>query len=245
MKGTCRSVLATLAILAIMAPLHAAAAEKSVIIGFHNQPGQAEHALLQGFGGNVRRQFTRIRATAARVPEEMLTRLRANPKVAYVEDDTPTALAEPVSGDSEADNAWGVARVGALALHARGNLGQGVKIAALDTGIDASHPELAASYHGGVNLIDPASPPLDDSWNGHGTHVAGILAAADDGIGVVGVAPAAELYAVKVSDGSGYGTVSDLIAGLEWAIANQIDIVNISLGTATPSLALEQACQTA
>lgn len=247
MRGTRQAVLAILTILTILTPLHAAAAERGVIIGFHQQPGANEHALLRCLGGKVKRQFTTIRATAARIPEEALAKIKANPKVAYVEEDAPIALVETLSGTLEEDNSWGVARVGSLALHARGNFGQGVKIAVLDSGIDATHPELAASCRGGVNLVYPESPdnPADDSWDGHGTHVAGILAAADDGTGVVGIAPAADLYAVKIIGGSGSGTISDLIAGLEWTIANQIDIANISLGTNAPSLALEQACQAA
>ncbi|MCM2263982.1 MAG: S8 family peptidase [Desulfuromonadales bacterium] len=247
MRGTRQTVLAILTILTILMPLHAAAAERGVIIGFHKQPGASEHALLHGLGGKLKHQFTTIRAAAARIPEEALAKIKANPQVAYVEEDAPIALVEPLSGSIEEDNSWGVARVGALALHAQGNFGQGVKIAILDSGIDATHPELATSYRGGVNLVYPESPdsPADDSWDGHGTHVAGILAAADDGSGVVGIAPAADLYAVKIIGGSGSGTISDLIAGLEWTIANQIDIANISLGTNAPSLALEQACQAA
>ena len=219
-----RVLLAMLTILTILPPLHAAAAEREVIIGFHEKPGPDEQALLHGLGGQVRRQFTVIRATAARIPEEALAIIKTNAKVAYVEEDAATTLVESLSGSSEEDNSWGVARVGAFSLHAQGIVGQGVKIAVLDTGIDGAHPELAASYRGGVNLVNPESAvPEDDSWNGHGTHVAGILAAADDGTGVVGIAPAAELYAVKVVDGSGFGEISGLIAGLEWAIANQVE----------------------
>lgn len=247
MQGTRQTVLAMLTILTILTPLHAAAAERGVIIGFHKQPVASDHALLRGLGGKVKRQFTTIRATAALIPEEALAKIKTNPRVAYIEEDAPITLVETLGGTIEGNNSWGVARIGALALHAQGTFGQGVKIAILDSGIDATHPELAASYRGGVNLVDPESPdsPTDDSWNGHGTHVAGILTAADDGTGVVGIAPAADLYAVKVIGGSGGGTISDLIAGLEWTIANQIDIANISLGTNTPSLALEQACQAA
>jgi subtilisin len=246
MRGTRTAILTILAIMAMLAPLAATAAEKGVIIGFHERPGLAEHTLLRGFGGKIKHQFTMIRAIAARMPEDTLDKLRTNPQVAYVEEDAMTALAETVSDSSAPDHSWGIARVGAPGLHALGNFGQGVRIAVLDTGIDATHPELAASYRGGINLVTPGlTEPLDDSWNGHGTHVAGILAAAADGSGVTGMAPAAELYAVKVVDGGGFGEISGLIAGLEWAIAHQIDIVNISLGSKVPSLALEQACQAA
>lgn len=242
---TRQAVLAIITTLTILTPLHAAADDKAVIIGFREKPGPVEHSFLQNLGGKVKHHFIVIQATSARVPEEAIAKIRANPKVAYVEEDAATALVESLSDGTEEDNSWGAFRVGALLLHAQGIVGQGVSIAVLDTGIDASHPELATCYRGGVNLVNPETPALDDSWNGHGTHVAGILGAADNGSGVVGIAPAADIYAVKVVSGSGFGDVSDLIAGLEWAIANQIDIVNISLGTKVPSLALEQACQAA
>lgn len=238
------ALLATFLLLTMLIPMRAAAAERAVIIGFRLPPGRAELDLLRGLGAKVRRPLAMIRATAALVPEEAMAKLKAQPQVAYVEPDAPTALAEPLSTSSEQTESWGVGRVGALALHAQGNFGQGVKIAVLDTGIDPTHPELTNCYRGGINLVTPELPaPLDDSWNGHGTHVAGILAAAGNGSGVVGVAPAAGLYAVKVVDGSGYGTVSDLVAGLEWVAANRMDIANISLGTSSPSLALEAACR--
>jgi len=243
---TRQAILAIITTLTILAPLHATADDKRVIIGFREKPGPGEHTFLQSLGGEVKRHFSVIQATAARVPEAAIAKIMANPKVAYVEEDAATALVESLSDGTEEDNSWGASRVGAVLLHSQGIVGQGVSIAVLDTGIDASHPELATCYRGGVNLVNPEIPaPVDDSWNGHGTHVAGILAAADDGSGVVGIAPAADIYAVKVVSGSGFGDVSDLIAGLEWAIANQIDIVNISLGTKAPSLALEQACQAA
>ncbi|SFR18261.1 Subtilase family protein [Desulfoscipio geothermicus DSM 3669] len=101
----------------------------------------------------------------------------------------------------------------------------------MDTGIDLSHPDLLANIKGGYNAIKPNKSPADD--NGHGTHVAGIIAAVNDNIGVVGVAPQAELYAVKVLSANGSGYLSDIIEGLEWCITNNMQVINMSLGTSS------------
>jgi len=88
--------------------------------------------------------------------------------------------------------------------------------------------DLAANIAGGYNALDPGQPPEDD--NGHGTHVAGIIAAAANGTGVVGVAPQVSLYAVKVLDGRGEGYYSDIIKGIQWCMENGIQVINLSLG---------------
>jgi subtilisin len=100
-----------------------------------------------------------------------------------------------------------------------------VDVAVLDTGI-AAHPDLDIA--GGYSCLGPSS--ADD--NGHGTHLAGTIGAVDNAIGVVGVAPGARLWAVKVLDGQGNGTWSSVICGLDWVYANRgtIDVVNLSLG---------------
>jgi len=125
---------------------------------------------------------------------------------------------------------WGVNRIDAELAWPQ-NTGQGVKVAVLDTGIDLSHPDLLANIKGGYNAIKPNKSPADD--NGHGTHVAGIIAAVNDNIGVVGVAPQAELYAVKVLSANGSGYLSDIIEGLEWCITNNMQVINMSLGTSS------------
>ncbi len=107
--------------------------------------------------------------------------------------------------------------------------GVGVKVGVIDTGIDLHHPDLRSNIAGGHNVLNPGRDPADD--NGHGTHVAGTIAAADDDIGVAGVAPQAKLYAVKALDRFGIGYLSDLIEALDWCIKNGIAIVNLSLGT--------------
>ncbi|HAU89113.1 MAG TPA: hypothetical protein DCW72_02440, partial [Elusimicrobia bacterium] len=101
---------------------------------------------------------------------------------------------------SEKEIPWGVRRVnaaGAWDLTA----GRGVKVAVVDTGVDYNHPDLAPNYKGGYNAVTPGASPLDDQ--GHGTHVSGTIAAVKDNNGVVGVAPAVDLYGVKVLDKNG------------------------------------------
>lgn len=126
----------------------------------------------------------------------------------------------------------------------RVNNGKGVKVAILDTGIDLQHPDLVENIKGGVNIIDPARRPQDD--NGHGTHIAGVIGALNNQFGVVGIAPKVSLYAVKVLDASGSGMITNLIKGIEWAIAHRMHILNISIsgGKIIPP-ALAQAIQAA
>jgi len=220
------------------------AVDKNYIIGFKQPPGQVEKGILKDHGGKVKRQFGLLKAMAASVPTDAVAKLKKNPKVAYVEEDQTVMLVEPILGGVEYENAWGVARIGAAQAHSQGITGAGIKVAVIDTGIDYSHPELAGNYKGGVNFIT-AADDYDDSYNSHGTHVAGIIAAASNDTGVIGVAPAAELYAVKVLDGAGFGPTSSLLAGIEWAILNDMDIANISIGYSEYSQAMDDACQLA
>lgn len=122
---------------------------------------------------------------------------------------------------------WNVTRV--LGGHPRSSDGEGVKVGIIDTGIDLHHPDLKENIKGGINVLSPSLPPQDDY--GHGTHVAGIIGARHSKTGIVGVAPAVSLYAIKVQDRFGRGTLGTLIRGIEWAIRNRMHILNISLNS--------------
>ncbi len=137
---------------------------------------------------------------------------------------------------------WGVSYVRAPAAWSRSR-GQGVRVAVVDTGVDLRHPDLQARLAGGYNALRPGRDPADD--NGHGTHVAGTAVAADDGGGVVGVAPEASLFAVKVLDGFGGGLLSDLVDGLHWCLAQGIQVVNMSLGTDSSNATFAEAIRRA
>ena len=113
--------------------------------------------------------------------------------------------------------------------------GEGINVAVLDTGIDWNHPDLKDAYAGGVNILDETKTPMDD--NKHGTHVAGIIAAAQNEFGVVGVAPGVKLWNVKVLDIEGSGYDEYTAAGIDWVVEKQRTsggrwVINMSLGAA-------------
>lgn len=122
---------------------------------------------------------------------------------------------------------WGVQRVGAPPVWAHSR-GRGVRVGVLDTGCDIRHPDLARNIWGGINLLE-AGDPTDD--NGHGTHVTGILAAMDNEEGVIGAAPEARLYIVKLFDHTGFGRIVDIVRALQWCMDEELQVVNMSFGT--------------
>ncbi len=132
---------------------------------------------------------------------------------------------------------WNIKMVKAHRAWARGYDGYRVKVAVLDTGIDYNHKDLCV--YGGVDFSGSESY-MD--YNGHGTHCAGIIAAREHRKRIVGVAPRAKLYAVKVLDDKGYGNTSNIIAGMEWCVNNGIQVASMSLGGAhAPSVAYRNA----
>lgn len=195
------------------APALEQAGRVDVLILFASHPGAADVDEVRRLGGNIKHAYRIVPAVAASLPGPAVEALRRNPRVMAVDPDVEiTAL------DVELDNAWGVKHIGAGSVHAAGNKGAGVTVAVLDTGIDYDHPDLDANYLDGYDFVNGDADPLDD--NGHGTHVAGTIAAEDNDVdsGVVGVAPQARLIALKVLGASKTGSFSDVVAALEWLV---------------------------
>src|SRR5689334_7529098 len=239
--------------IAISGPGLAAAASAAgdapvkAIVTYKGKPGATEKAAVKALGGKVKHAYTLINGMAVDIPAKNVEKLRESPKVTTVEHDaTVTALEPTVSqastGDFEYDNAWGVAAIGTKFVHDAGITGQGVKLAVIDTGIDYIHdvppdvdPEFLHNYKGGYDFVNNDADPMDD--NGHGTHVAGIVAAEADSF--KGVAPHATLYAYKALNSAGSGVESDIIEAIERTVdpdedgddADRLDIVNASLGS--------------
>lgn len=205
-----------------------------VLIGFTELPGPAQEALVRDAGGDIHHRYHLIPAIAATVPVTALSGISRNPNVTIIE---PDGLVRAI--DAELDNTWGVKRIGSGIVHDGGNRGEGVKVAIVDTGIDCSHPELAPNCMGGIDIVNNDNDPYDD--HGHGTHVAGTVAAKDDDSGVVGAAPNALLYGVKVLSASGSGWWSDVAAGIEWCVDNGIQVTNNSYGGSTGGSLLQSA----
>ncbi len=221
---------------------------RKVLIGFHpvvgsNRP-QTLAEVIRSAGGQGDHSYHLLPVVLATMSDETLDSIRNRPEIAYVERDRrvhATAQETP----------WNIGRIGADRVWAAEygcTSGAGIDVAILDTGIDADHPDLSVA--GGINctgniLKDGSTRRAD--WTdkeGHGTHCAGIVAALNNSLGVVGVAPQVRLWAVKVlaDDRSGY--VSDVIQGLEWCVDNGIEIVSMSFAGEF-SQALGEACDAA
>lgn len=226
---TSKPLLLTLGLLLFLPGL-VRSEERSVIVCFKRQPGRYEHALIHRAGGKVCRCHQLIPAMTATLPVKEIEKLRKNSRIAYVETDAIYTIGTAsVQAGSELDNSWGVPHIFADRAHAAGNKGRGVKIAILDSGIDYTHEDLDDNYLGGYDFVFDDNDPYDDNFQSHGTHVAGIIAAEANGFGAVGVAPEADILAVKVLDGAGFGTEDWIIAGIDWAVQNGADIINLSI----------------
>ncbi len=201
----------------------------------------AAQSLLNPSSGRLDFTFDyALKGFSARLPRDSLEALRNDPRVAHVEPDIEMRALGQILPK-------GVDRIDADAAGLRAPI-EGVDervdvdIAIIDSGIDGSHPDL--NVVGGYNATGGSTANWSDG-NGHGTHVAGIAAALDNGIGVVGVAPGARLLAVKVLGSNGYGSLSNIIKGIDWvtAHASEIEVANMSLGGQGVSAIYRQAIQ--
>src|SRR3954469_8757552 len=123
---------------------------------------------------------------------------------------------------------WGLDMINADAAHAT-STGSGAVVAVIDTGVLASHEDLAGRLLPGYDFVDNDSDPNDG--NGHGTHVTGIVAADEgNGLGIEGVAPGAKVMPIRVLDDDGNGTGEKVAKGIDYAVAHNADVINLSLG---------------
>jgi len=222
---------------------------------------------LIGTTGGAQRHVTALRnarvmdpvdLVAADLTDDEAAALRQSPNVRYVSRVVPRSISgtlrrlppvavndSPLTANQEVP--WGVDKVHARDVWPTGR-GAFVNVAILDTGIDRTHPDVAGNVAGTYDTFAQTYTAADD--NGHGTHVAGTIAAADNNIGVVGVAPEAKIWAVKVLDASGNGSDETVIAGLAQVMKWKQTfggnwIVSLSLGAVDPSVPEQDAFQKA
>ncbi|MGE4554845.1 MAG: S8 family peptidase [Candidatus Paceibacterota bacterium] len=200
----------------------------------------AKETLINKFGGVKIKDLPLINGKGVLLSKKAEIALRQQSEVLRIDDDVEVfALAKPIKTKKIRKPQppevlpWGIDRIEAEKIW-NITTGDPIKVAIIDTGIDLTHPDLKNNIKGGYNAIFPSRSAKDD--NGHGTHVAGIVAALDNEIGVIGVGPKIDLYAVKVLNASGSGYLSDIIEGLEWVIKQKNIqggdwVINMSLGT--------------
>lgn len=219
-----------------------------VIVVFYTTP---DVNLLSQYG-EVDTVFEYIPAAVVTIPTLSIDTLSENPQVKYIQPDDYIHYVDPPSWSNVYQPAqvlpWGVDRIDAERAW-RISTGEGVKVAVVDTGIDRDHPDLLRNIHGGFNAIAPTpqypDPDDFDDDHGHGTHCAGIIGAVNNSIGVVGVAPDAWLYGVKVLDSSGSGYLSDCVEGIEWCIKKRMQVISMSWGSYSHYPILEEVCKAA
>ena len=235
-------VLVTLVALLVPA-LAAAAAPERYIVTFDSADHAAAAQQIAKLGGTKVKDLWIIDGAVFKLPSKAAAgKVRALAGVKTVELDVVQYAykGKPVPPAPVQGIPWGVGKIEAPFVWSSYLLrGAGVNVGIIDTGIDIDHPDLAANVKGGWNCI--AETVNFDDDNGHGSHVAGTVAGIDNTIGVIGVAPSANLYGIKVLNRSGRGTTSDIIEGMQWAIDHDLDVINMSLGTSSYVAAYEDA----
>ncbi|MEM2760583.1 MAG: S8 family peptidase [Nitrososphaerales archaeon] len=198
-----------------------------VLIGFKGEPDVYDEQGVMAMGGDIKYVFEYVNVTALRLPKSAIKMMENNPNVSFIEPDGKVTIMEHTSTVPEYQKSWGVDHIQADKVHNKAK-GNGVNICILDTGIDYNHPDLAGRFQVGKDFVNGDDDPLDD--NGHGTAVSGVASAILNGAGVVGAAPEANLYVGKVLNQAGSGFFSDVIAGIEWCVQNNVKIINMSFG---------------
>ncbi|ELZ21945.1 peptidase S8/S53 subtilisin kexin sedolisin [Haloterrigena salina JCM 13891] len=209
--------------------------------------------VVEAVGGTTVLEFDNFDFVVAEVPSTGLDQLRQDRRVATVEEDDETGIPSDWSpslsdifgspGGSDCSThpdqrpSWGVERIGADAVEPDGS---GVDVGILDTGIQSDHCSLEVA--GGRNFTADGTAGDYEDRHGHGTHVAGVAGALDNDRGV---APGANLYAVKVLGDDGSGRYSELIAGIDWCMSNDVEIISMSLGGDAESSTLARAIEEA
>jgi Subtilase family/Peptidase inhibitor I9 len=197
-------------------------------------PGTLTDRLATALGFTPTQRYSHaIEGFAAPLSDGVVAALRADPKVAFVAPDRPATVIDAVplvKGDSAPPGVRRIEAAGTTVVQET----SAVPVAVIDTGVDIDHPDL--TVRPGTNCMG-SGPPDDD--NGHGTHVAGTIAARNNGTGVTGVAPGTTVFAVKVLDAQGSGGWSSIICGLDWIVGtrtdsdptNDVGVANLSLGS--------------
>lgn len=246
------SIFAILA--ACVAPPSDTVEKRYIVVGDESLDLGSE---ILAVGGTPERDLAAVHTCTAMLTADAASELMARDGVLIVEEDRIVSLGKPekcpgfpnCEGDgggedpppapSSQSTPWGIVQTGADTVSVTG---AGIKVVINDTGIDPNHPDL--DVVDGINFSSRRRGKWKDD-NGHGTHVAGTVAALDNTTDVVGMAPDALLYACKSLDRNGSGWMSNIISCIDWAVTQDADVLNMSLGASSGSNALQSACNDA
>lgn len=221
--------------------------EKEVIVLYKNEEGKN---LALESGMKVDETLENLKMITGEMRAEDIKKLEKDKNIIAIEENIPLQVigrdtlqpVNHVSYPKDADVNWGLDAMNIKDAWTDGYTGKGVKIAIIDSGID---PHSDLNIAGGISMIEEEGENNYRDIDGHGTHIAGIIAGKLDGKGVAGLAYDSEIYAVRVMNNEGKVYVKDVVEGIEWAINNGIDIINLSLATSQNSTTLEQAIKKA
>ena len=232
----------TAALLATAMPFAAIAAPgsgASYLVGLRDGNGAKN---LRAAGFNVAAEFGRERAAQVITDAAGVARLQRNPNVTYVEADRLVQANANFTDSGEIP--WGLDAVDAPDAWST-TTGEGITVCILDTGFDFSHPDFDQSkVVGSANFVNDGHRTAQDG-NGHGTHVAGTVAARLNGTGVAGVAQGVNLLIARVLGDDGVGSTSGVVRGVNWCVDEGADILSLSLGSDEGSRTEERAFQAA
>lgn len=214
----------------------------------------------KGKSGNakVTRSFKTVyNGVSMKLPASEVESLLQSDVVKAIHKNAEFTIEPPVKSELEEEQAStkrveSIPFLGVDKLHNEGITGKGVKVGVIDTGIDYTHPDLKDVYKGGYDLVDNDNDPMEttyDDWKksgrpevdqnlsfyytNHGTHVSGTIAGQAEntsGVAVKGIAPDAEVYGYRVLGPYGTGELNDILAGIERAVTDGMDVINLSLG---------------
>ena len=192
--------------------------EERVIIIYKDNVKKTDKDNLEKKGGKIKTLLDKIHGVAVQIDQAKLEEIKSDPNVAQVIEDTIMYASLSTS----------VPQIGANLVQSSGITGKNAKVCIVDTGVDDTHPalnHLVAEF----DFVNNDNDATDD--NGHGTHVAGIIASHDTTY--KGVAPDASLMAAKVLASNGMGFTSNVITAINWCVTNGADVINLSLGGST------------
>lgn len=208
-------------------------------------PETATHALLSAQGATETARIPALDLRIVTVPtaaaDAIARRLAADPSVDYAEPDQPAHLvASPNDPFFTSNSQWYLGTIGAPAAWDLSTGSDAITVAVVDSGVLASHPDLAGKVLPGYDFVNNDSDPVDD--NGHGTAVAGLIAAAThNATGMAGLSWNSRILPVKVTAANGSGTYSAIVNGIVWAADRGARVINLSLGGTSSSRALQDA----